>query len=104
MDKYDDVTGEVTSIKSIDLDAKTYQTDSKLRSRLNKYLDELNVFQGYSIEGVNIGNVFNGRPINSKSLEIAIPRTATGSQLTIINDIISSGASRGITVKVVVIQ
>ncbi len=47
IDKYHDATGEATSIKSLDLDAKTYQTPSKLRYRLNKYLDELVKFDGY---------------------------------------------------------
>lgn len=64
IDKYDDVTGEATSIKSIDLDAKTYQTVSKLKSRLNKYADELDRFTEYTISGVTIGDAV--RPVNIK--------------------------------------
>ena len=103
IDKYDDATGEATSIKSIDLDAKTYQTPSKLRYRLNKYLDELDKFDGYALENNYIGNVPGGKPINSKSLEIAIPHSASGEQLNVINEIIANGANKGINVKIVII-
>ena len=99
IDKYDDVTGEVTSIKSLDLDAKTYQTPSKLRSRLNKHLDELDDFDGYQLEGVEIGDIES--PINSKTLELAIPRAATGEQLNVLNELVSNGASKSINVKIV---
>lgn len=100
IDKYDDVTGEATSIKSLDLDAKTYQTPSKLRYRLNKYLDELDKFDGYQLEGVEIGDIES--PINSKILEIAIPRAATGEQLNVINELTSNGATKGINIKIVI--
>lgn len=102
IDKYDDVTGEVTSIKSLDLDAKTYQTPSKLRARLNRYVDELDNFIGHGQEGVIIGNLPGGLPINSKSLELAIPRSATGEQLNIINEVIESAANKGIELKIIV--
>ncbi len=41
----------MTSIKSIDLDAKTYQDASKLRGRLNKYVDQVDEFAGHRQEG-----------------------------------------------------
>jgi hypothetical protein len=103
IDKYDNATGEVTSIKSLDLDAKTYQTDANLKSRLDKYLNELDVFTGYRQEGFVIGNLPGGSPINSKTLEIALPRAATGSQLGVINQLIADGAAKGINVTIVVI-
>ncbi len=94
IDKFDFGTGDAISIKSLDLDVKTYQTPSKLRSRLNKYLEELDVFPGYQQEGFRVGNVSGGTPITSKSLELAIPRAATGEQLNVINEIIANAASR----------
>lgn len=104
IDKYDDVTGEVTSIKSLDLDAKSYQSSSKLKSRLNKYMKELEGFDGYQLEGVEVGDLEN--PINSKTLEIALPRSATGAQSNVINEIISEGAKKTppIEVKIVIVQ
>jgi hypothetical protein len=100
LDKYDDVTGEATSIKSIDLDAKTYQTASKLRGRLNKYIDELEKFDSYQLEGVEIGGIEN--PIFSKSLELAVPRAANGVQLDVLNEMIGVASNKGITLKIIV--
>lgn len=100
LDKYDDVTGEATSIKSIDLYAKTYQTGSKLRGRLNKYIDELEKFDSYQLEGVEIGGIEN--PIFSKSLELAVPRAANGAQLDVLNEMIEVASNKGITLKIIV--
>ena len=102
IDKYDDVTGEATSIKSLDLDAKTYQTPSKLRSRLNKYVDQLDNFAGHRQEGFVIGDLPGGLPINSRSLELAIPRAATGEQLNVINEVITNAAIKEIELKVII--
>jgi len=69
---------------------------------LNKYVDQLEVFVGHRQEGFVIGD-FPGRlPINSKSLELAIPRAATGEQLNIINEVITNAANKGIDLKVIV--
>ncbi|MCO5277398.1 MAG: hypothetical protein M9911_05365 [Saprospiraceae bacterium] len=102
LDKYDEVTGEATSIKSIDLDAKTYQTASKLRGRLNKYIDELEKFDSYQLEGVEIGGIEN--PIFSKSLELAVPRAANEAQLDVLNEMIEVASNKGITLKIIVFQ
>ncbi|WP_282048521.1 fibronectin type III domain-containing protein [Maribacter aquivivus] len=100
IDKYDNGTGKVTSIKSLDLDAKTYETTSKLKSRLNKYIEELENFDGYQLEGVEIGGIEN--PINSKVLELAIPRAATGNQLITINEVIESASTKNIEFIVII--
>lgn len=102
IDKYDfGGSGKATSIKSLDLDAKTYQDATKLRSRLNKYVDQLDGFTGHTQEGINIGGLDN--PILLKELELVIPRAATGEQLNIINAVIANASGRGINVNVVVL-
>jgi hypothetical protein len=99
-DKYDNITGEATSIKSLDLDAKTYQTPSKLRSRLKKYMNEIEDFTQHQVGVVSVGDKLN--PINSRTLELAIPRAADASQLDVINEIIRDGLKKKINVKIIV--
>jgi hypothetical protein len=79
IDIYDDATGIATSIKSIDLDAKTYQNASKLKSRLNKYAKDLDEFTSYTLGNRTVGNA--QFPVNSRVLKVAIPRPASGAQL-----------------------
>ncbi len=94
-------SGKVTSIKSLDLDAKTYQTPSKLESRLNKYVNDLDSFTGHSQEGINIGGIDN--PILSKDLELVIPRAATGEQLNVLNRVIANASGKGINFNIVIL-
>lgn len=65
IDKYDDVTGEATSIKSLDLDAKTYQSASKLRARLNKYLKDLEDFTEASQGARTVGDEFKSSKLKN---------------------------------------
>jgi hypothetical protein len=99
IDRYDN--GTITSIKSLDVNAKTYQTASKLKSRLKKYLDDLDIFTGHSQEGFLVG-VQGGTPITSKTLEIAIPRAASGSQQAVLNEIIAYGLTKNINVVITI--
>ncbi len=102
IDKFNFGNGQAVSIKSIDLDAKTYQTASKMKNRLKKYLVDLDIFTGHSQEGFLVGNVQGGTPITSKTLEIAIPRAASGSQQTVLNEIIADGLTKNINVVITI--
>ena len=61
--------GVVTSIKSIDLRAATYQDASRLTYRLNSYVNALIFYDGGKLELLNISPVITGRV-----LSLAIPK------------------------------
>ena len=46
IDMFDQSTGEATSVKSRDLNSKTYQNGDKLERRINKDVDKLAAFNG----------------------------------------------------------
>jgi len=100
IDKYDN--GIAISIKSLDVDAKTYQNISKLKNRLKKYIDDLHDFQGYSMGGWDIGNVSGGLPINSKRLDLAIPHSGTPTQVAAFNDMITYAASKNVNLNIII--
>ena len=75
IDKF--INGVATSIKTLDLGAKTYTANVKtIFSRLKTYIDDLHGFQGTIHGGVNTTN----NAIKTKILEIGIPRGATTTQ------------------------
>ncbi|SBT46045.1 pre-peptidase C-terminal domain-containing protein [Micromonospora narathiwatensis] len=96
--------GTATSIKSVDLTAKTYQSASQLSSRLTGYVDKAAGFaknNAVTWDGVTI------RPgqVAARELEIAIPRgTATAAQQNVLNQIVQYGASKGVTVRVITMR
>jgi RHS repeat-associated protein len=63
--------GTATSIKSIDLNATTYQNMSSLASRLNGYVDAIANFNGASLAGTEI----RSSEITAPQLQLAIPST-----------------------------
>jgi len=68
--------GIVTSIKSIDLRAATYQDAARLTYRLNGYIDKLVLFDGDEMGGI----VIRPSDISSRVLSLAVPK---GSMTTI---------------------
>ncbi len=64
------LNGVATSIKSIDLNAATYQDEATLTYRLNAYIDKIALFEGDDLGGIMI------RPseINGRVLSLAIPK------------------------------
>lgn len=69
IDKF--AAGVATSIKSIDLTAATYQSAARLTSRLNKYVDDLEEFDGAEFAGDQV------KSIVGRTLSLAIPRGST---------------------------
>lgn len=95
MDKAARTLSDIKSIKSIDLNAKTYQSASKLRSKLKGYIDDLAKFNGTSYKGVE----WSVQPGTSRTLEIAIPSSPmTNSQLKIFNEMMEYARKKGITI------
>jgi hypothetical protein len=67
--------GIATSIKSLDLNAGTYQDFGRLTWRLNKYVDDLDKYQGTTWGG----DYINNSDITARKLLIVVPRNSRGS-------------------------
>lgn len=98
IDKFEN--GVATSIKSIDLTAKTYQDSGALVSKLNQYVSEVAAFKGSKGGGTTriTSNMIQGR-----ELSLAIPPNATAAQMSAIGQVTQAAASQGVTVTVHVI-
>lgn len=64
------VDGTVTSIKSIDLNAATYQDGARLTYRLNDYIGKLADYTGSQMGNIKI----TSEAITGRELSIAIPK------------------------------
>ena len=64
--------GVVTSIKSIDLNAATYQDAVRLTYRLNQYIDQLASYDGGEFAYVEIPS----SAISGRTLRLAIPKSS----------------------------
>ena len=82
----------LVSTKSLDLDARSYQTHGRLRSRLNKYVKDLEGFEDKYLNKVDseghryrkIGNRdkrLSEKDYDSKMLEVVFPDTAIGNDI-----------------------
>ncbi len=98
IDKF--ISGVATSIKTLDLKAKSYQKAGAVYSKLKGYIDDLYDFQGTIKGGVNTTN----GAIKEKILDVAIPKGATTQQVEMIQKAVQYGESKGITVKVNTVQ
>lgn len=91
--------GIVTSIKSLDLNAATYQNAATLNRTITGYIDSVANFGGRSWAGVNVP----GSSITGRALDLAVPGAGNTAQQRVINQAVQYGASRGVTVNVVVV-
>jgi hypothetical protein len=89
IDGYDAATGTAISIKSIDLNSKTYQNLAALESRLLGYVRKLRDFVRESQGGIDIGNPTR-TPVNFKELVLAVSRQPTVAEQAIINKVINN--------------
>jgi RHS repeat-associated protein len=69
IDRFDFATGVATSIKSIDLNAPTYQNAAALTSRLNSYVNSVAGFDGARLGVFDI----DASQITARQLQLAIP-------------------------------
>ena len=76
IDMYDDATKTITSIKSLDLNAKSYKSGNAVYNRVKGYIDDLSNFKGRRYGERSVPE--NG--IESRVLKLAIPEGATQSQ------------------------
>ena len=77
IDKFDKTSRTITSIKSLDLNAKSYQSGNAVFNRVKGYIDKLVDFKGGRLGDKDIKNV----DFDNRVLELAIPERATDSQL-----------------------
>lgn len=100
IDSWSPATGTARSIKSIDLESKTYQNPKKLGAKLRSYPKDIADFKGatgYDRHGNPIS--ISRSDIKRKELEIAIPGKSTKDQQASINKITQEGPKVGVDVK-----
>ncbi len=81
------VNGVATSIKSLDLNAATYQNMTRLSQRLTGYIDKVAGFQGRTWAGVQV------RGVTGRVLELVVPNSGSAVQQSVINQAVQYGAS-----------
>ena len=94
----DDLDGaRAISTKTIDLRAPSYQSESRLFRKLNRYVDLLANFSEADLARAGIKDW----PIRERELELVIPRNAwTGSQKSIISAATARALARGVKLRI----
>ena len=92
--------GVATSVKTLDLGAKSYLKNNAVFNKLIGYVDDLAGFNGATWGD----DVVRGSDITKRVLEVGIPRGASSSQLQQINNAIKYGAEKGVKVNVRVVK
>jgi hypothetical protein len=93
IDRFDRATGVATSIKSIDLNAATYQNAATLTSRLNGYVNSVAGFNGANLAGFDI----RASQITARQLQLAIPSGGiSAAQQAAINAAVLRARSMGV--------
>ncbi|MGH7034467.1 MAG: hypothetical protein ACREFL_12115 [Stellaceae bacterium] len=89
--------GAVTSIKSIDLNAATYQDAGRLAYRINDYIGKLADFQGAKYGNVTI----KPKDITGRVLDIVVPKgSMTAAQKTTLDIGIRRASDAGIVMRI----
>lgn len=88
--------GTVTSIKSIDLTAPTYQSREGIEKKISEHLRDISDFSGtdrpWGKEGIHI----RGEDIKQKKLLLIIPENTSGESLKVLLDMEKEAAGMGI--------
>ncbi len=92
--------GVATSIKSIDLGAKSYQNLQTLNNTLQGYVTKVANFNGATYGGTTI----EASDITGRQLLLAIPPNATEEQLNVIKQVTTWAAEQGVNVVTQVVR
>ena len=85
VDKLDETTGTVTSIKSLDTTLPTYQDPSKFKYTINKYLNQVDADQF----GKSGQQIFRGMDFDSTAVDLYIPKDGfTKKQMEVLENIV----------------
>ena len=93
MDKFAD--GVATSIKSIDLNAATYQDASALASKIDGYVDKVADFPGATFDGASVPGSGIGRALDLRRFTAG---SMTPAQQAVINASTSRAQNLGVTI------
>ncbi|MBI1186066.1 MAG: hypothetical protein GC206_01770 [Alphaproteobacteria bacterium] len=96
IDRFDRTSGLATSIKSIDLRARTYQNANRLGHTIDGHVRRLANFRGARHDGVTIRE----GEILSRRLELAVPERMTRAQSSAIEAAVARAAERNVEVVV----
>ena len=94
IDKF--VNGAATSIKSLDLNASSYQNVGTLASKVAGYIDKVAGFNGGSYGGVTI----TSGQITKRVLELAVPNGGSAAQQTALQKLGQYATSKGVQLSV----
>lgn len=95
--------GVFTSMKTVDLNAKTYQDMEKLEKRLESCLDKLQTWQGQWKEWAGVA--INPSQVQEKVLQIGIPNgSMTPEQAAVFEKLGQKAQAKGIELKVTTIE
>jgi len=92
--------GVGTSIKSMDLGAKTYQNVDSITRVGRGYIDKVAGFSGASRGGVTI----NASQIRGRALDLAVPPGVTPAQQQALQGLVTYGQQNRVTVNIIPIQ
>ena len=82
--------GVATSVKSIDLNAATYQNEASLAYRLNKFVDDVREFNGADWGDKNIRDT----DIDSRAVQVIVPRGSITEAQQLVFEMVRSAAKR----------
>jgi hypothetical protein len=100
IDKFDSSTGIVTSIKSINLATKSYQTFQGIWSRVAGYVQDVAGYTGGADANISITQAM----IRGRELLLAIPPDASQAQLDMLQQLQTWAAQMGVTVTIQVVK
>lgn len=100
IDRFDWQHGIATSIKTVDLAAKSYQNASRLKSLLKRSVDKMAAFT----RGERSGAVITEEMVTDRALHLAVSRSATADQQAVLDDIVVYGNEVGVSVIVEVMR
>jgi hypothetical protein len=100
IDVWDEDTGSVTSIKSVNLEAPSHQAKARyvntLYAKLSRYLNELAEYKGSHYAG----DYVPGGQIASRTLAVIVPSKRTVAQQRVLRQIVEVGKQRGLIVRI----
>jgi len=88
--------GIATSIKTLDLNATSYQSAGGLASKLMGYINSMSRFTQAAQSGVRIG--YESTPVLARALQVVVPNAGSASQQAVMQAAIKYGINNGVSV------
>jgi hypothetical protein len=102
IDLWDPRTGTATSLKSIDLEAPSYQVEGKYPNSLyNKLSKDVDTLAGFTDTDIDYGGFkVQERDVKSRILTVIVPSRGTAKQRQVLRNIVEVGRQRGVIVSI----